>query len=200
MKKFDKKVVFLVSAAVIITAGFLSGYFLYDKEFNFNGVENILQIGAEKNIKSSAKSKQQNKTVAKNPDIKTNENTKMIYEYYYTTDGITKIKEETVPTELVNKTKKNIENIFDEWSVLSFNSDEVVLRKNIAGSSEINYILKEYNGFVAVFYNIDNSEELKEITKTPISVLPENEQNLLKKGISVQGNKNLIKILQDYES
>jgi len=43
MKKFDKRVVFLISSAVIITAGFMSGYYLYDREFKLDGVENILQ-------------------------------------------------------------------------------------------------------------------------------------------------------------
>lgn len=200
MKKFDKRVVFLISSAVIITAGFMSGYYLYDREFKLDGVENILQSSVGKKINGSAETKEQKEKLEKDSDVKTNEQTKMIYEYYYKGDGVTKVKEGAVPSELVNKTRKNIENVFDEWSVITFNSDEVVLRKDIAGSSEMRYTLKEYDGFVAVFYDGESEQELKEITKTPVAALPESEQKLLKKGISVQGNKNLIKILQDYES
>ncbi len=200
---FDKKVVFLLSAALIVTTGLTSGYYFYNREINFDRKKLILQNNIAENIKGSTDKmtvKSEDEKIKQEHDEKTNENTKMIYEYYYKGDGITKIEEEPLPPALINKNREIIENMFDEWSVITFNTDEIVLRKDIEGTSVINYILKEKDGFVAVFYDKGNEEELLETTDTPVASLPQEEQELLKEGIYITGNNNLLKILQDYES
>lgn len=200
---FDKKVVFLLSAALIVTTGLTSGYYFYNREINLNRKKLILQNNIAENIKGSTGKmtvKPEDEKIKQKHDEKTNENTKMIYEYYYKGDGITKIEEEPLPPALINKNREIIENMFDEWSVITFNTDEIVLRKDIEGTSVINYILKEKDGFVAVFYDKGNEEELMETTDTPVASLPKEEQELLKEGIYITGNNNLLKILQDYES
>ncbi len=204
---FDKKVVFLLSASLIVLTGLASGYYFYNEEINSEKDKPFLQNNIAKNIQGSVNNSystinSQNKQDEENQKQKTNENTKMIYEYHYKGDGTTKVQEEALPPSLVNKSRETIESVFDEWSVVTFNTDEIVLRKDIDGTSTVNYILKECDGFVAVFYDKGDGEkeELMELTNTPISSLPEEEQALLKEGIYITGNKNLLKILQDYES
>jgi len=201
----DKKVVFLLSASLIVLTGLASGYYFYNEEINSEKNKPLLQNNIAKNIQGSANNRyntinSQEKQDTESQKQKTNENTKMIYEYYYKGDGTTKVQEEALPPSLVNKSREAIENAFNEWSVVTFNTDQIVLRKDIDGTSAVNYILKEYDGFVAVFYDKGEKQELMELTNTPISSLPEEEQILLKEGIYITGNKNLLKILQDYES
>lgn len=196
---FDKKIMFLLFASVLITAGISSGYYFYNKEINSENSEEVRQRRLTESIKNTAAEGYASYEKSAAPE-KTTENTKMICEYYYPADGITRRTEKNIPPELINKDREIIENIYDEWSVVVFNNEEIVLRKEINDSETTNYILKDYNGMIAVFYDVDDEEKLKELTKTPVSSLPESEQELIKKGISITGNKNLLKILQDYES
>ncbi len=198
---FDKKITFLIFAAILITTGIGSGYYFYSKEINSGSDKKNAQLRLARNIQNLATG--ENWLANYNESAKTEkttENTKMIYEYYYTQDGITRRKEKNLPPELINKNREIIENVFDEWSIVTFNNDEIILRKEIYDSETTNYILKDYNGVIAVFYEVDDDEKLKELTKTPVDTLPENERQLIKAGISITGNKNLLKILQDYES
>ncbi len=198
---FDKKIAFLIFAAVLITTGVGSGYYFYNKEINSENDIKTKQRELADSIQNYAAAKNTPEDYEENTQTeKTTENTKMIYEYYYTQDGITRRKEKNLPPELINKNRELIENVFDEWSIVTFNNDEIVLRKEIFDSETTNYILKDYNGLIAVFYEVDGDEKLKELTKTPVNTLPESEQELIKTGISITGNKNLLKILQDYES
>lgn len=187
---FDKKVMFLVSSALIVTTGLSVGNYFYNKTLNSTKEENILQNSVAKNLQNAISNLEEEKTT---------KDTKLIYEYMYNPSGNIRKTEKQIPIELANKSRKIIENTFDEWSVITFSPQKVVLRKNI-DSKNTSYILKEYQGFISVFYNDNNFEELKEITEIPVSTLPEDDQILLKKGIYIQGNKNLLKTLQDYES
>lgn len=194
----DKKIAFIASAAVIITSGLYSGYYFYNKETNFNKDLNSSEDKGLYNVEAAVeKESLEEETIAED---KTTDRTKLIYEYRYISDKVIRRKEKPIFPELINKTASEIENAFNDWEIVSFGKDEIVLRKDIIDSDTTDYLLKDYNGVVAVFYNVDSEEKLKEYTETPTALLPENEQALLKEGIPVKGNKNLLKILQDYES
>lgn len=59
------------------------------------------------------------------------------------------------------------------------------------------YIIKEYNGKVAVF--TANSDEPFKITERSISELTEGDRDILKKGIPVYTSAELNKRLEDYD-
>lgn len=127
--------------------------------------------------------------------------TKLVYEYYYEGDGQIKREEEVPPYFLIDMTRKDIEEKYPDWQLKSFSQSEVVMRKNIAGKVKERYIIGEYNGYVAVFYEepVDGIS-LRDLTDTPISSLTPEEQSKLKIGISVLGDEALIRALEDYES
>ncbi len=127
--------------------------------------------------------------------------TKMVYEYYYMGDGNVEKTEEIPPYFLIDMTKKDVEDAFVDWEVLSFDSSEVVMRKNVEGKSDQYYVVGVHKGYIAVFYeNEVNGTTLKEITDMPVSVFDESEQERLREGIHVSGKTELIRILQDYGS
>lgn len=127
--------------------------------------------------------------------------TKLVYEYYYEGDGNIKTVEEIPPYFLIDMTRKDIEQKYPDWQLKSFSQSQVIMRKSIPGKVEERYIIGEYNGFVAVFYEqpIDGVS-LRELTDTPVSSLTKEDQNKLKIGISIFGDEALMKALQDYES
>lgn len=127
--------------------------------------------------------------------------TKMVYEYYYPKDGITKEQEDTPPYFLLDLTMEDVQKMYEDWQIITFSDKKVVMRKTMEGKSDERYVVGEKDGYVAVFYEEPkNGVRLHQITHTPVSSLPKEDQERLKNGISVLGDSNLSKILEDYES
>ena len=133
--------------------------------------------------------------------IKIMPSTKMVYEYYYLGDGKLEIAEEMPPYFMLDLTESDVKEKFMDWDILVFNSDEVVMRKNIHGKSDQYYIVGVHEGYIAVFYATEvNGTNLKEITDMPVSSFPDDEQERLYSGIHVAGNDELVKVMEDYGS
>ncbi len=62
--------------------------------------------------------------------------------------------------------------------------------------TESKFVIKEYKGSVAVFENGKNDPIKK--TETMVSDLPVADQEILKKGINVPSQEELLRILEDY--
>lgn len=128
-------------------------------------------------------------------------NTTMVYEYYYTDDGLTDTTEESPPHFLLDKTRDFFERSLPDWEVLEFSEEKVVLRKSVDGRSAQHYTLGVYEGFIAVFYDDEvNGTNLREITNTPINALSPEEQEKLRQGIQIKGDEDLYRALEDYGS
>ncbi len=127
--------------------------------------------------------------------------TKLVYEYYYEEDGQVKVEEEVPPYFLIDMTRKDLEENYPDWQLKSFSQAEVVMRKNISGKSKERYIIKEYDGYVAVFFEEPvDGVSLRELTDTPVSSLSAEDREKLKTGINVIGEEALMNALEDYES
>lgn len=80
--------------------------------------------------------------------------TKIVYQYYYAKDDqlISDVGEP--PYYLIDMTKSQFENYFDEWELISFSSEEAVLRKSFLEKEEEKYyLIQEFDGQIAVFYD-----------------------------------------------
>lgn len=132
---------------------------------------------------------------------KINPSTKMVYEYYYPEDEVTEIYEDSPPYFLIDYTLEDLKRLYSNWTIVSFSDKEVVMKKQISGPSSQRYIIGEEDGYIAVFYDLENNERiLKEITDKPVSALPETEQGEIKTGIKVTGNERLYRVLENYTS
>ena len=139
--------------------------------------------------------------IAPNKEVRITEKTKLVYEYLYKDDAKIDKTEEDAPYFLINKTQQEIKDLYNDWDLLKFTENEVVLRKTVEGMSRQYYYIGVLDGYVAVFYkNAINGSNLKEITSTPYSTLPIEEQYKIQKGIEVTGEDNLIRLLEDYDS
>lgn len=128
-------------------------------------------------------------------------NTKMVYEYYYPVLGETDTAEESAPYFMIDLTFEDLQKYYDDWQVTYFSPEKVVMRKDVYDERNQRYIVGEKNGYITVFYENDKDGEIvREITSILVSALPEEEQKRLADGITVIGDENLIKILQDYGS
>ena len=68
--------------------------------------------------------------------------------------------------------------------------------KSIANPTEFSYVVKEHGGKIAVFNSID--EEPVEIYEVYVHLLPENDIELLRKGIIVDDDYSLLKTLENF--
>ncbi len=127
--------------------------------------------------------------------------TKIVYEYYYPEDDVTEVYEDVPPYFLIDYTLEDMKRVYSNWVITSFSNREVVMKKNVSGPSNQRYVIGEKDGYVAVFYDIENEGLiLKEITEEPISALTESERTELEKGINITGNDKLLRALEDYTS
>jgi len=123
---------------------------------------------------------------------------KIIYQYYYT---ITKEIEEPVPDFLEGLNRDQMQSIYNGWQIVYFSPHKVILRCSVEGKSSEVFLLKEYEGNLAVFTEgLDKKMRLKEVTQVPISVVPEPERQQLMEGIYVLGEENLVRLLSDFSS
>lgn len=80
--------------------------------------------------------------------------TKIVYQYYYEEDDqlIQDIGEP--PYYLIDMTKSQFENYFDQWELISFSSQEAVLRKSfLEKEDEQYYLIREFDEQITIFYD-----------------------------------------------
>ena len=124
--------------------------------------------------------------------------TKMIYQYFYTRDKVTKEHQEHAPVFLQGLDMEQLKSVYNGWQILLFSPEKVILRCKIEGFSTETYILGEHNGFLSVFYEDSKRQlHLKEQTELPLSSLPDGQRLQIQEGIHVTGEENLTKLLAD---
>ena len=128
-------------------------------------------------------------------------NTKMVYQYFYTKDKVTKEQIETAPVFLQGLDLEQLKSIYQGWQVILFSPEKVIIQCKIEGLSSETYILGEKDGFLAVFYEDGQKGiHLKEKTEVPLTSLPAGEAEQIREGLRVTGEENLAKVLADLTS
>lgn len=129
------------------------------------------------------------------------EDTKIVYQYFYTKDRVTKENSEVAPDFLQGLDMEQLESVYHGWQIVLFSPETVILRCSIDGLSSETYILGEQDGFLAVFYeDAQKVIRLKEVTELPLSVLAEEDARKIREGIYITGEENLAKTLADLTS
>lgn len=113
-------------------------------------------------------------------------------------DGISERGYSLPPEYMEGYTKEELQNVFEGWQMESFSTKKVVFVKNYDYQSPQHYVIKEYEGYVAVFYR--KNGVLKELTSTPVASLDEAERKKYEEGVEIDGEKNLVKYLEALES
>ena len=146
--------------------------------------------------------REENKTLIANAndEVKTTPNTEIVFEIYYNKCGHTSVKKVFVSEEDVNKNEEQIAQKYKEWKIRSFTKDMIELYKEEDKMCDNHYIVKDNEGKISI-YRIDenDNETLIEDTEISTKYLPQEDLELLKKGIRANNNNKLQEILSDYE-
>lgn len=124
----------------------------------------------------------------------------LIMEQYYKNCGHTVKEQYAVPEDIVNMTEEETKQYYTDWELTEFSKNEVIIKKNVEGICEEHYVVKENNGYIAI-YNINAEGEQKFVENTDIltKYLPEDDKERLKEGVKVAGKTDLGSFLEDFE-
>lgn len=182
---------------IILSTAFGIGYFL-----NYNGSENInknnpapqsnLQI--PDSLKTSAAKVDTVDTGSGTDNADTaasmtdkgliTPNTKIRFITYFTLCGHTIEKDITPNDDEVNMTEEQYCSRYPGWEATRFDSEEVIMRKQLDTNCPKHYIIGIQDGFIAIFvYNENGEKVLKEKTDISISTLTPEDQKSLESGI-----------------
>lgn len=105
-----------------------------------------------------------------------------------------------IPKELVNLTKAELQEKYDEWKIEEFSDTNIILKKESKDSCDEHFILKDKDGIVTVFKKDENGEEREyEITDISTEYLTDTDKINMKNGIEVNGIQNLNQLIEDFE-
>ena len=132
---------------------------------------------------------------------KTTPNTTLILKKEYTDCGHIISDKVSMPEEMVNLTKDELNNKYPNWEIEEFTKEQVILSRKLDSFCGEHYLLKEEDGYINI-YTVDEEENinLKERTSLSTEYLTEIDKINLKNGLMVYGVENLNKLLEDFET
>lgn len=199
-----KKTTIIILICVAIVLGMLLGIIVGVLDDNKARQAQVNEIIKANELIENNKLKNQ---VIANDIIETNQsetkvspNAVIYFEKYYKECGHTIIQKEEIEEEEVNKNEEYFKNAYSDWQIKEFSSNEIKLYKELDGTCDKHYLITIQDDKIAVF-NIDNDGNLvlKEKTDIPISYLPLEDVELLKQGITANGDSELAQKLEDFE-
>ena len=179
MRRLFKGLLVVMCGLVFTVAGGLTGYYMA-----FNS-EMDSEYGGEV-VMAEAK-----------PDVTIGEKTVLEFVYNYS-DGISETRQCIPQRSMYGWDREKIQQAYSDWQMTEFSADRVVFNRNIEGDSPQHYILKENDGYVAVYYR--DSGILKETTSTPVASLSDEDKKLFQEGLEIEGETNLIKYIEGLET
>lgn len=197
----SKRTIIVLSSVLIVILGIVIGVLIYRLNSTVlisddtNVVNDIVNIDVIDNITIN-----DDVINTDNQEEKSSPNAKMTFETYYIDCGHTVLAKEVVSEEEVNKDESYFKNAYSDWEIKSFAHDSITLYKEVQGNCGKHYLIKEENGFIAVYtINADGSQTLKETTHISTQYLPEADLAILKVGIKANGDAELNQKLEDFE-
>lgn len=191
-----KKSILVGCIFVSIISGILIGIIVH-----FNN-DRTLEKATLKEVENANKfiEKQENIIETGTSKEKTSPNAKIVYETLYLECNHLETTEEDIKSEDVNQDENYFINKYIDWEVKSFSDDKIELYKTQGGLCDKHYVVKKLDDYIAI-YTLDSNgnEDLKEITDILTVYLPQEDVDLLEKGIKVNGDNELARLLSDYE-
>lgn len=126
---------------------------------------------------------------------------KMIIEKKFSKCGHTTMNVLDIPKELINLTKKELEEKYSGWDIKEFSKDEIRLYRLIEANCEDHFVLKESDGYIAVYNELtEEISNLVEKTEIDVNLLREEDKYDLVNGIRIYGKEELNSLMEDFGS
>ena len=105
-----------------------------------------------------------------------------------------------LPSELVNKNKEEIEQVYGDWKIEEFFENKVVLYKEVAGICDEHFYITLGEEFIEIYKFIDeNNKVLYNTTQISREYLTKQDILKLENGIKLYGKDKLNSVIEDFE-
>ena len=131
---------------------------------------------------------------------KVSPNAFITFETIYSKCGHTKKEFLEATEKMVNKTKKEFQEIYNDWNIDKFTNTEIVLSKTEEVECGEHYLVKEQNNVIVIYEVLSNGKEKEyEITDISIEYMTKEDREKLKEGIRINGKAKLNQYIEDFE-
>lgn len=131
---------------------------------------------------------------------KVSPNAEFALKKYYNECGHFKFEYAKLPEELVNLTKEEVEDFYDDCEVEEFSANKIVLVKEISSLCDEHFIIKLGEKYVQIFHlESDGNLVLYKTTDISRDYLPAEDIAKLEQGMYVFGEGKLNSIIEDFE-
>lgn len=191
-------IIAIITIGIIL--GFLTGIYLY--KINQVETKKLAEINQEEinNILNNDDGELLNTVKTNTEEEKVSPNCNLILKVYYNKCEHLIEKRQLIEDTVVNMTEQELREKFNEWEIQKFTPTEIVLYKEQNEFCGEHYLLKEKDGYIAIYQTDENeNQELIEITEISTEYLAEEDLENIKQGIKVYTKKELNKTLEDFE-
>lgn len=193
----EKKYIIILSIIATVIVGGIVGIFLVNR----NKTSNIKQE-TETQLAQNTEPMQNGIQIIQtsNTEVKASPNCLFTFQTYYKECNHTINERIDIPKECVNQTEEELQEKYKDYMIKKFTSAEITFYQEKEGICNQHYIIKDNNGYVAI-YTVDSfgKETLKETTEIVTAYLPEADKIKLKEGIKATGQEELNSRIEDYE-
>lgn len=191
-----KTVLIIIGIIILLVISMFIGYYIYKTE-----IADGQDLAINSNEQQVAKEERNLVTRQVNmQEEKVTPNTQFILQKHYNTCGHTTLDYVEIPSEIVNMNEKEVKEQYSDWKIKQFSKERVILEKQEEGTCDQHYILREKDGYIAVYWiNQKGQESLKEVTGIATEYLTQNDLMEIEEGIVVYGLQELNSKIEDYE-
>ncbi len=196
-----KRGLLALTIILIIIFGFLMGKYIYET-LSIDDSPNT-EIYKPNKIANETPNKANDEDEVKeanSEEKKISPNAKVITNIYYDECGHTVKTSKAIENEYINLTEEEFAEELDNFEIQEFSNEEITLYKEEEGICNEHYILKDMDGYVAI-YNLDSEEKevLENVTEIGVQFLPLTDSEKIKGGLRIYGRENLNRLLEDFE-
>ena len=197
----NRIIIILLTIVVIITA-MVTAVFIYMPE-----EENKADVEIKDVAMGNATNEEKNVTQNTTNMIETNANEERIspnafitFKQIYKKCGHTTSEFVEVPQEFVNLNEDELKQKYTDWNIEKFTDTDIILNKEVEGSCNEHYVVRDVDGTVTVFHILeDGTEEEYMITDIATEYLTDTDKIEMEKGIKINGIQNLNQLIEDFE-
>lgn len=199
----NKIIIGLIAVLVIMGAVFTAVMIFNPNQDN--KVENVETKIAEEEILDDCTDEYEeieykNTIKANTQEEKTSPNCSITTKTNFLGCGHTKNEYANLPQNLVNLSKEEIQEKYQDCEIESFASNEVILYQEKQGNCGEHYMVKDKDGQVTIYQILEDGEQKElEVTGITTEYLPETDKINMENGIQVNGKQDLNQLIEDYE-
>lgn len=190
----------MLAIVLIILIGCASYILLSEDKISENKGDNIHISEKIEDECTEEYEQMKNATAVSATEEKVSANAQLILKKYYQKCEHTINEYVELPKELINMTKKEIQEEFPDWEVIGFEKGKVTLYKEFNDVCGEHFKLKVEDGKIVVYIvNNDGTENVYEKTNISSEYLTETDLINMQDGLEIYGKEELNQIIEDFE-